>query len=71
MNFAANTEAHLGKLGAISGFNSMAVFHDYWMASENINSQFMLAATIAPAMYVNYGALGTEYYRRLYRNVSN
>lgn len=47
------------------GMNSMAVFHDVWMAKWNVNSAFVLGGTIVPAVYMNYEALGFSYYKYL------
>ncbi len=47
------------------GVNSMAVFHDVWMAKWNVNNAFILGGTIIPAVYINYEALGLSYYNYL------
>ena len=71
LQFGMTTEAKLGGFGTIPGFNSMAVFHDVWMAKGNVQSAFMLGVTVVPAMYINYQALGVGYYGNLYDNLSN
>ena len=50
----------------IPGMNSLSVFHDVWMAKQNVQSSLVLATTIAPAMVINYQAIGVGYYDYLY-----
>ncbi|MCW8090209.1 hypothetical protein [Alteromonas sp. ASW11-130] len=70
--FGLGTEYHLGRLGnLVPGMNSMAVFHDHWMAYQNVQNFGYLAGTIAVAMPINYLALGSEYYSHLYRNLED
>lgn len=69
VNFSWDTEGSRAFSFAaknIPGMNSMAVFHDVWMAKQNATSAFYLGVTIAPALYVNYEALGFSYYGHLY-----
>lgn len=47
------------------GMNSMAVFHDVWMAKWNVTNAVVLGVTIVPAAYMNYEALGFSYYKYL------
>ncbi len=49
----------------IPGMNSMAVFHDVWMAKWNAQNAILLGVTIVPALYINYEALGLNYHRHL------
>ncbi len=67
--FGWDTEARLGILGKVYGMNSMAVFHDYWMADAGIQNSLLLGATIIPAAYINYIGVGGDYYRNLYGNL--
>ncbi|MDX3773806.1 RHS repeat-associated core domain-containing protein [Chromatiaceae bacterium AAb-1] len=53
------------------GMNSMAVFHDVWMANWNAQNAILLGATIIPAMYVNYTALGVGHYGYLYDSLGD
>lgn len=70
-NFGLGTEYHLGKLGVVPGMNSMAVFHDYWMASQNVQNFGYLAGTIGIALPINYISLGVENYNYVYRNIDD
>jgi RHS repeat-associated protein len=60
-----------GAANRILGTNSMAVFHDVWMARQGVTSAFYLGATIVPAAYVNYNALGLSYYDYLSRRIDD
>jgi hypothetical protein len=53
----------------VPGMNGMAVFHDHWMASGQVENFGVLAGTIAIAMPINYVALGANNYNYLYENV--
>jgi len=71
-SFGLGTEYHLGALGNyVPGMNSMAVFHDYWMASQNLQNFGYLAGTIGVTLPINYIGLGTNYYNYLYRNMDD
>jgi hypothetical protein len=60
-----------GAANSILGTNSMAVFHDVWMARQGVTKAFYLGATIVPAAYVNYNALGLSYYDYLSRRIND
>ena len=47
------------------GMNSMAVFHDVWMAKWNVTNAVVLGVTIVPAAYMSYETLGFSYYKYL------
>jgi RHS repeat-associated protein len=49
----------------VPGMNSMAVFHDVWMAKWNAQNALLLGGTVVPALYINYQALGLGYQRYL------
>lgn len=71
-SFGLGTEYNLGFLGDyVPGMNSMAVFHDYWMASQNVQNFGYLAGTIGIALPINYIGLGTNYYDYLYRKMDD
>ena len=69
--FSQATEAAgwLQGVAAVPGMNSMAVFHDRWMAKLGATNSLVLGGTIAPAMYGNYVALGTSSYKYYARNL--
>lgn len=59
MKFSCGTEGHRHFISIarnVPDMNSMAVFHDVWMANLNAQNTFFLAGTILPAVYVNYNA---------------
>lgn len=55
----------------VHGMNHMSVFHDVWMAKINAQNALVLVGTIAPALYINYQALGVGYQRYLNDSLGN
>ena len=73
VKFGLDTEqaAWLQTVAKIPGMNSMAVFHDKWMANIKANNSLVLATSIAPALYVNYTALGLSSYKYYARSINH
>ncbi|HAK16160.1 MAG TPA: hypothetical protein DCM65_07895 [Acinetobacter junii] len=69
--FGTEQAAWLQSVSKIPGMNSMAVFHDRWMAKIAASNSLILATSIAPALYVNYTALGFSSYKYYSWNLSD
>lgn len=73
VKFSIGTEnaQWLQSVGRIPGMNSMAIFHDKWMANVVAKNSLFLAGTIFPSMYLNYTALGLGQYKYYLGNLKN
>jgi RHS repeat-associated protein len=67
--FGTEQDFWMRAVAKVPGMNSMAVFHDKWMANISASSSLVLVPTIAPALYGNYMALGTSSYKYYARNI--